>query len=85
MFPKKEIIRDKKLVKEYFELYPYCQIGKGCEFFLDPPHHIVFKSQGGGDEHNNLITLCRKHHDHAHGKRFPKITKKQLRKIKEAT
>ena len=31
-------------------------------------HHIVFKSQGGTDEASNLIALCRKHHDVAHGK-----------------
>lgn len=30
------------------------------------PHHRKLKSRGGMDEHANLITLCRKHHDLAH-------------------
>ena len=31
-------------------------------------HHIVFRSQGGTDDHDNLITLCEKDHRlHAHG------------------
>jgi len=29
-------------------------------------HHIIYKSQGGSDEFENLIALCRKHHDQAH-------------------
>lgn len=31
-------------------------------------HHIIFKSQGGSDEIENLIALCRECHDKAHGK-----------------
>ena len=31
-------------------------------------HHIEFKSRRGKDEINNLIGLCRKCHDRAHGK-----------------
>lgn len=29
-------------------------------------HHISFRSQGGSDEVENLIALCRKHHLEAH-------------------
>ena len=33
-----------------------------------PPHHIIYRSQGGDDSMENLITLCmychRKVHDH---------------------
>lgn len=29
-------------------------------------HHIVYRSQGGGEEPDNLITLCKLHHDAAH-------------------
>lgn len=29
-------------------------------------HHIVYRSQGGGDEDTNLITLCLVHHDRVH-------------------
>jgi hypothetical protein len=31
-------------------------------------HHIVFRSQGGLDTEENLITLCGAHHDNAHNK-----------------
>jgi 5-methylcytosine-specific restriction endonuclease McrA len=30
------------------------------------PHHIVFQSQGGTDDLDNLITLCMKCHDDVH-------------------
>ena len=29
-------------------------------------HHIKFRSQGGSDQIENLIALCRKHHTYAH-------------------
>lgn len=29
-------------------------------------HHVVHKSQGGTDEANNLIALCRECHNRAH-------------------
>ena len=29
-------------------------------------HHITFRSRGGDDSMENIITLCRKHHDQAH-------------------
>ena len=29
-------------------------------------HHIKYRSQGGGNEIENLIALCRKCHDRAH-------------------
>lgn len=35
-----------------------------CRFGLDP-HHIVKRSASGGDTAENVITLCRKHHDMA--------------------
>ena len=36
---------------------------------IDPPHHIIYRSQGGKDTPENLITLCitchhRCHHGH---------------------
>jgi HNH endonuclease len=39
----------------------------GCTMrkMLDP-HHIVFRSHGGGDEPSNLTTLCRVHHGLVH-------------------
>lgn len=41
-----------------------------CEICLNPKievHHIIFRSQGGPDSEENLISLCRKHHSLAHG------------------
>lgn len=29
-------------------------------------HHLIFKSQGGKDEIDNLVALCRNCHDKAH-------------------
>jgi len=57
-------------------------------------HHILFKSLGGADIDENLIALCREHHDLAHryGKamytklielqrrHYPTLTKKDLKK-----
>jgi hypothetical protein len=34
------------------------------------PHHVIFKSAGGTDTPNNLLTLCRKCHDDIHGGRL---------------
>jgi 5-methylcytosine-specific restriction endonuclease McrA len=46
---------------------PYCEL---CDRWqdIDPPHHIIFKSQGGDDTPENLISLCRDCHNDAHGK-----------------
>jgi 5-methylcytosine-specific restriction endonuclease McrA len=33
------------------------------------PHHVVYKSFGGSDTLDNLLTLCRKCHDDIHGGR----------------
>lgn len=34
------------------------------------PHHIVYRSQGGTHDLDNLITLCTKCHDDVHGGRL---------------
>lgn len=34
------------------------------------PHHVIFKSAGGSDNPNNLLTLCRKCHDDIHAGRL---------------
>ena len=36
----------------------------GCSSGLDP-HHIKTRGSGGSDAKENLITLCRKHHNEA--------------------
>lgn len=51
-----------------------------CEFpecdsyrcgYVDP-HHIKTRGSGGGDTDENVIGLCRKHHDAAHAGRISK-------------
>lgn len=41
---------------------PHCESG----YPVDPPHHIVKRSQGGKDEPGNLITLCMSCHRKIH-------------------
>jgi hypothetical protein len=40
---------------------PWCSARKNLEV-----HHIVFRSRGGGDEPENLISICRQHHALVH-------------------
>jgi len=42
-------------------------------------HHIVFKSNGGTDTKNNLITLCKICHDKLHQKKNAQTNSKNLR------
>ena len=51
--------------------------GKACSAGLDP-HHIKSVGSGGANTAENLITLCRKHHNEAQEN---KIRRGQLRKI----
>ena len=60
-------IRDKNLVKLYAMSNPNCEI---CGLLAVDVHHIEFKKMGGGnggDNHENLMSLCRHHHILAHG------------------
>lgn len=58
-----------------------CLVGlythQACSGGLDP-HHIDSKGSGGGDVPQNLITLCREHHNQA---QEHKISKDELREI----
>ena len=60
----------KKHVKIYREYFGYGeQDVVPCELCGRPAadiHHIKFKSRGGTDEIENLMALCREHHDKAH-------------------
>jgi len=49
----------------------------GCQFGLDP-HHVVKRSQGGDDVAENVITLCRKHHDLAEQNRIAPVALAQI-------
>lgn len=55
-----------------------------CEICGTPSweiHHIIPRGMGGSklrDGAENLIALCRIHHEHAEGRRQPKLTKEEL-------
>lgn len=81
----------KRHVKNYHKargIYPgeviLCEV---CNRHTADIHHILFKSQGGTDEYENLIALCTGDdscHDKAHGKiKGEVLTKEQLFKIVE--
>jgi len=56
----------------------YCK-GKSKDTRLNV-HHIVHRSQGGTDLPNNLITLCKTHHDELHNGLI-KLTKKHVKTL----
>ena len=45
-------------------------------------HHIVFRSQCGKDEVTNVVCLCRKHHEAAHGENAKQYRDQFLNYIK---
>lgn len=48
----------------------------GCSSYRGDVHHIDTRGSGGGDVPENMIELCRKHHNQAH---TGQITKSQLK------
>ncbi len=44
-------------------------------------HHIVFRSQGGKDAADNLVTLCGSCHEKAHGIGKSAYTQKEIRSL----
>jgi hypothetical protein len=56
---------------------------KGCSNKLQV-HHIRFRSKGGSDTPNNLITLCEKHHKALHAGQFD-LNIKSHKNLKSAT
>lgn len=44
-------------------------------------HHIVFRSQGGKDAADNLVTLCGSCHEKAHGRGNGAFTQKSIREM----
>lgn len=60
----------KKYVSNYLKYFGYkLQSDINCTVCRLPAvdlHHIQYKSQGGGDEVNNIVSLCRTCHEKAH-------------------
>lgn len=62
-----------------------CQNCKAKKVGLEV-HHIIFRSNGGSDEQENLITLCKLCHDSVHsGDLFIKTNGKRKGNLKHAT
>lgn len=58
-----------------------CQSGQKCEHSQKlHVHHIIFRSKGGSDAPENLITLCEKCHKDLHDGKFVLKTKKSRTK-----
>jgi hypothetical protein len=76
--PKAKRIEDKKVLRYVVQKRDgICMVGLAlpgkygpCSAGLDP-HHIINQGAGGDDTKENLITLCRYHHDLAQSKRIP--------------
>ena len=64
----------KKHIKAYMDHFGYCEQDfipcEKCGGQAVDIHHIKYKSQGGQDEINNLIGLCRKDHELAHARKL---------------
>jgi hypothetical protein len=41
----------------------FCQV-PGCSRAAAHAHHVTFRSRGGGDEPENLVSVCAAHHLH---------------------
>ena len=66
MFPKHKRVINKQALKDYAIEHPNCEI-EGCKSkWMDMPHHIIYKSHGGNDSPENLISLCKLHHRQVH-------------------
>jgi 5-methylcytosine-specific restriction endonuclease McrA len=50
-------------IPDYQDEIIYCEI---CGKPAQDLHHIIYKSQQGKDELNNIIALCREDHEKAH-------------------
>lgn len=44
-----------------------------CHDRATDAHHVIFRSQLGKDDVNNVVCLCRKHHLDAHGVKAKKM------------
>lgn len=82
LLPKKKIVRNPRLLKQFHE---FCmQHNIGC-LYCDSPeiqvHHGIYRSQGGSDLPSNLYPLCQEHHDKVHHNGKPSYY--EIKKLKE--
>ena len=63
-----------KLFEKVHERDNYtCQICGKEKYGLDYPHHVLFKSRGGSDTNENLITLCMECHRKVHDEKTKEL------------
>ena len=48
-------------------------------------HHVQFRSEGGSDIPDNLITVCKKHHDGIHSGKYKNPKKSKFKSLRSAT
>jgi len=72
--------RDRKAQEEYWKKHKICEVC-GLEKAVEV-HEIIFRSQGGKCEKDNMISLCRNCHNQAHYKQLPYLHRERLWKIK---
>ncbi|GAF84320.1 unnamed protein product [marine sediment metagenome] len=64
MFPKNKRIEDEEVLESFRRLpCVVCDCAPPSD-----PCHITSKGAGGGDAEENLISMCREHHQEQHGK-----------------
>lgn len=63
MFPKSKRVSDPELLEVVRELPCLACLRTPCD-----PHHLTTRGAGGGDTADNLIPLCRTHHQEWHAK-----------------
>jgi len=68
------------LVEDEIYFCEYSFIKYGAYIIANDVHHIIYKSQGGGNDIENIMALSRKVHDLAHQER---VTKNELFDIHE--
>jgi len=86
MFPKRPpAVKSPQTLARYIANYPNCQIcgssqkiGPRCNGGI---HHINFKSHGGGDTWENIITLCGPCHSKVHDYKISFAEVTQIKKM----
>ena len=73
----------KRHIKNYLKEHGYSMqdviLCERCGFIAVDIHHIIYKSQGGSDEVENLIALCRDCHEMSHS---GEISKQELSNLR---
>ena len=79
-YPKSVRVKDEMLIERVRSLGRCMMSGRGaCWGGLDV-HHIQSRGSGGGNLEDNLVLLCRKHHNLAH---MGQISREELRRARE--